>query len=238
MSPTSAPNRPLQPILLVVASSIEARAVLQALGDTPAPNPWKPVSPAPGLELVVSGIGKANAAAAVGRFADPSRQGLVLNIGIAGTLAATPLGEVLVADRCIFADEGVQAPDSFSDCASMGFPLGDFPGSAVPVSAAAVAWLETLLETLAARKAPIATVSTCSGSDALAAQVRARTGAAAEAMEGAAAALAAHRLGIPFAEVRVVSNTTGDRPGQVWDMKLALSRLTAVIGLLAQSLRR
>jgi futalosine hydrolase len=56
--------------------------------------------------------------------------------------------------------------------------------------------------------------------------VRDRTGAVAEAMEGAAVALVAHRLRIPMAEVRVVSNTTGSRPRQVWDLKGALARLS------------
>jgi futalosine hydrolase len=67
--------------------------------------------------------------------------------------------------------------------------------------------------------------------------VKARTGAVAEAMEGAAVGLVAHRLGIPFGEVRIISNTTGDRNLQRWDMKRALASLSEVIGLLAQHRR-
>jgi futalosine hydrolase len=57
-----------------------------------------------------------------------------------------------------------------------------------------------------------------------------RTGALVEAMEGAAAALVARRLGVPMAEVRVISNTTGDRKAQRWEMSDALATLAQVIG--------
>jgi nucleoside phosphorylase len=78
----------------------------------------------------------------------------------------------------------------------------------------------------------IATVSTCAGTDARAATVARRTGAVAEAMEGAAVAQVASRLGVTFAEVRVISNTTGDRANQRWDMRGALGGLSRVAGVL------
>jgi nucleoside phosphorylase len=67
-------------------------------------------------------------------------------------------------------------------------------------------------------------------------QVRGRTGAIAECMEGAAVAHVGVRLGIATGELRVISNTTGDRSGQRWDLKGALSALEKVIGRLAASL--
>ena len=72
---------------------------------------------------------------------------------------------------------------------------------------------------------PIATVATCSGTDAAAAEVARRTGAVAEAMEGAAVVHAARRLRTRAIELRVISNTTGDRPAQRWDLTGALSAL-------------
>ena len=62
-------------------------------------------------------------------------------------------------------------------------------------------------------------------------EVARRTRAVAEAMEGAAVGFTARRLGLAtgsapaFAELRVISNTTGDRSRQVWDLPRALSRL-------------
>jgi nucleoside phosphorylase len=51
-------------------------------------------------------------------------------------------------------------------------------------------------------------------------------------MEGAAVGLVCHRLRVPFAEVRVVSNTTGHRERQQWDIKGAVSKLELVASAL------
>ena len=71
----------------------------------------------------------------------------------------------------------------------------------------------------------IATVSTCSASDPGAREIAQRTGARAEAMEGAAVATVARTLGVAFAEVRAISNTAGDRERQRWDIASALDAL-------------
>lgn len=59
--------------LLIVAAPAEARAVLRALSDDPAKADqlWTPHRLNQTFEMVVSGIGKANAAGAASRFADP-----------------------------------------------------------------------------------------------------------------------------------------------------------------------
>jgi len=107
---------------------------------------------------------------------------------------------------------------------SLGFKLGDFDGNSVPVD-------ESMLERLSGDFGigPIATVATCSGTDAAAAEVARRTGALAEAMEGAAVVHAARRLHVPAIELRSISNTTGDRARQQWDLALALRSLSAAV---------
>jgi len=77
-------------------------------------------------------------------------------------------------------------------------------------------------------------VSWCSGDDGCAEGVVARTGAVAEAMEGASVALAAQLVDstIRTSELRVISNTTGNRDKQVWDLDASLKALTQVIGSL------
>jgi futalosine hydrolase len=132
----------------------------------------------------------------------------------------------------VYADEGMESPTGFLDCQAMGFPLGPFDGSAIPADPVLLDVLRPLCEA----SGPIATVSTCSGTDARAAAVRARTGALAEAMEGAAVAHVAVRMAhlhpgraLATGELRVISNTTGQRDLQVWDIKRSLSRLTDVL---------
>ena len=103
---------------------------------------------------------------------------------------------------------------------ALGFALGDFDGNDVPCDANLCRQIAPVCPLVR-----IATVASCSGSDAAAERVAARTGCGAEAMEGAAVVHAAGRLDVPGIEIRAISNTTGDRDGQVWDVRLALQAL-------------
>jgi futalosine hydrolase len=47
-------------------------------------------------------------------------------------------------------------------------------------------------------------------------------------MEGAAVVHAARRVGVPAIEIRSISNTTGDRPKQQWNIAAAFAALGAV----------
>lgn len=218
-------------LLIVVAASTEAAAVRRGMGlDGPARDPaaWQTVPLAPGVDLLVTGVGKANAAGAVAATLASGRHGLVVNVGIAGVLPAVtnpaPIGTVVFAESSVFADEGVQTEESFRSLSSLGWGIApDASDSLSPHPSLAAS-----LRSLAALRGSVATVSTCSGTDALAASVVARTGAVAEAMEGAAVLLAAGRLGIPAAELRVISNTTGDRARQRWDLATAMNRLASL----------
>lgn len=225
--------------LIVVAAPAEAAAVCRAFGAGEVAGHWKVVDLGRGFDLVMSGVGKANAAGATARFLDPARHGRVVSAGIAGALpnvgtnaspsAGLEIGAVVAAAECAYSDEGIETPEGFLDCGQMGFPLGDFPGRAVPVDAGVLAWLGGL----AGRVGTIATVSTCSGTDELARRVVERTGAIAESMEGAAVVQVARRLGVAAGEVRVISNTTGDRGRQVWRIREAFEVLGSVFGRLA-----
>ncbi len=232
-------------MLLVVAAPAEARAVRAGLVGGlglpqkqplahPSPNWYWPLSAlGADIDLLETGVGKANAAAAVAKRLDPSRHALVLNLGIAGSLPGPDrpsLGDSILATTSLYADEGVLTPAGFQSIVEMGFPPGPLAGLAVPGTPD----LLTALRPLAARAGPIATVSTCSGTDALAHEVARRTGAIAEGMEGAAIAHTLARLSptIAFAEFRVISNTTGDRSEQQWDIRAAFDRLSALVALL------
>lgn len=108
----------------------------------------------------------------------------------------------------------------------MGFP--PVPGGGVSFDADPL--LHDRLGAVVSTSASVATVSTCSGTDQQAIEIAARTGAALEDMETASIALVCARLGIPWCGIRAVSNTTGDRAAQVWDIPGATEALTRVIG--------
>lgn len=191
----------------------------------------------------MTGVGKANAAGATARALQMRTYWSVINIGIAGALPGSlRIGQVVLASSSVFSDEGILTPEGFRTCSQMGFPPAPSSGDALPVDPELLSRLEPMVRSRGGSVGPVATVSTCSGTDALARGVVERTGAIAEAMEGAAVGLVAARFsdsfprrGTRFAELRVISNTTGDRGSQAWDMKQALAGLTdlaAAVGAL------
>jgi futalosine hydrolase len=214
-------------VLVVVASDIEAKAVLDGLGVAcTVPDEWEIRACGEGVEVLRTGVGKANAAGATTRTLDGNRHAAVLNVGIGGTyLGRSALGWVVVGSASVFADEGVRTPTGFIESTALGFPPAG-SGNVVYADAHLVARLRPVGDAVGA----IACVSACSGVDGLAREIADRTGAIAEAMEGAGVGLAAMRAGVPFVEIRVISNLAGDRDRQQWDLKGALARLSRVIG--------
>jgi len=200
-----------QRILVVTAVQAEADAVGQVSSA------W----------VVVGGIGKTNAAASTtsaihveGPF------DWVVSAGVAGTLpnSGLSIGDVVVADTCVYAEEGLVTPDGFQDMKAMGFSLGDFSGNNVPVDP----WMLGRLGGIG-KIGSIATVATCSGTDEQAQCIADRTGCLCEAMEGAAVVHAARLSGLPAIEIRAISNTTGHRDSQQWDLNLALANLGVAV---------
>ncbi|MBI5189367.1 MAG: hypothetical protein HZA22_01640 [Nitrospirae bacterium] len=76
---------------------------------------------------------------------------------------------------------------------------------------------------------PFLTVSTISGTAARGAELFARYGALCENMEGAAAAQVAALYGVPFVEVRGISNMVEDRNRNAWDIPSATANCAVVI---------
>jgi futalosine hydrolase len=227
--------------LYVTAVEAEARAVLRGLvqaGQIPSVPTVLPSATAiqlsPTFSILIAGVGKANAAAnlAIALATQATPTTAVVNAGIAGALplpstALLPNGSAIAATGCAFGDEGVITPTGFTGVAAMGFPIWPFHDSPAPCD-------PTLLNHFAPftdAQAPIATVSTCSGTDAAASAVAARTRARAESMEGAACALVCHTLRIPFLELRTISNACGNRHENPWNIPLALARLERVVAM-------
>ncbi len=217
-----------QRTLIVVAAPRECRSVLDGLGahDLLLPSAWAPVRVGR-FDVVMSGVGKSNAAGASARAINPDVHNLVLSVGIAGALPGSDLElcDVVVADQSVFADEGIGADSGFIPMSDAGF--GAFPDGTMHATHD-----PTQLGLSDPTIGPIATVSWCSGSDACARGVVDRTGALCEAMEGASVALVANRVdpSIRTGEIRVISNTTGDRANQRWALDESLDRLREVLG--------
>jgi len=195
--------------------------------------------------LSATGVGKSGAAFTAGLLLAGRSFRALVNVGCAGAFPGAGLspGEVVIADREIFSDEGTLAPEGFLDLEQLSLPAASIdpegPAGAagtiynlVPIrlplrlGPAEAAELSKALG-FPLRVGPLSTASTCSGTGGRAREVAERWGPLAESMEGAALALAALRAGLPFLEVRGISNFTGDRDRGSWQIGLAVERASA-----------
>jgi futalosine hydrolase len=184
------------------------------------------------VALQHSGIGKANAAATAALLLEKLRPEAVLCFGCAGAYLESGLrvGDLVLANEEIYGDEGAAVLDGFLDMQALGFPLAEYGGETwfnrFPADPELLAHGHRLItRNLGARQrvacGPLVTVSTCSGT-ALAGNLLARrTEGLGENMEGAAVAQLCARFGIPFFEVRGISNLVEDRDLTRWDLPAA-----------------
>jgi futalosine hydrolase len=139
--------------------------------------------------------------------------------------AGLEVGQLCVVGEEWLADEGVATTGGFTTIAALGLgSVGPFHADAGRTAAVA--------RVLAAPIVRGATVSTCSGTDETS-QAAARTGAAIETMEGAAVAIACRRAGVPWVQVRCVSNRTGERSRGGWDLPRAVAIVQEAVRRLA-----
>ena len=192
--------------------------------------------------LVLTGAGKTGAAISATRALSAAPFALAVQIGVAGALPASGLdpGDVVLATSEFLADEGVEAPGAFLALEALGLPSAVMGGNPVynevPLSSPAPATLSAIEASAAGRYAVragrLATVSTGSGTDASAARIASRSAALAESMEGAAVALAALHHGVPFYEVRGISNRAADRDRGSWVIETAADHAAEAASIL------
>jgi futalosine hydrolase len=171
--------------------------------------------------LAATGVGKAAAAAAAAAFALRSEPSACIVTGIAGAYAGAfvPVGAAVCAASEVDLDAGVATAD---DVAPVHEP--QLARAFAAVDGAAIyervgtdrAWTARLEEACGIVAQVFATSDAASGDLDVAAARAERSGAAIESMEGVAVALTCARLGLPFAQVRGVSNVAGVRDKDAW----------------------
>ncbi|MFJ6198775.1 futalosine hydrolase [Micromonospora sp. NPDC092111] len=206
-------------LLVLTAVPAEAEAVRAGLTD-------------PTVTVRAVGVGPAVAGASTARLlalaeaaGRPYRA--VLSAGIAGGFAGrAPVGGTVLASRSVAADLGAESPAGFIPVDELGMPpelLGG--GPTVDADPALLAALRAALP--GAVVGAVLTVSTVTGTAASTTTLAARhPDAVAEAMEGYGVAVAATQAGLPFAELRTVSNPIGPRDRDGWRMREAFTALT------------
>jgi futalosine hydrolase len=188
---------------------------------------------------LVTGIGVVNAALALGRALEQaSAEGTgadgVICLGVAGSfdLAVQPLGSAWLVEREIWPEYGLLfSGQCAADARGLGFSLNGSKAAEPDAIFERLDWdapAEAATMGLAPGGLAYAASLTVSGVSADPERARAlweRFGAGLENMEGFALAYGARLAGLPFAELRAVSNAVGARPPKDWDLPGALAAL-------------
>ena len=172
--------------------------------------------------VLAGGIGPASSAAYTSAALAAADYDLVLSAGIAGGFDL-PIGAVVVASRVVHAQLGRETPDGFEPLGSAVASLDVEPGLVAELAGRSGATTGTVL-----------TVSTVTGTARTADALRARyPDAVAEAMEGFGVATAALVHGVPFGEIRAISNAVGPRDRAAWRVDEALAALAKAVAAVA-----
>lgn len=217
------------PILLVCSVELEMRPLLARLGN---PRPltagrvpaWTGTIGGRPVTALTAGIGKTNAGHALTTVLERIQAGGVLGFGVAGAYSGRGPGiaEVAIADVEHYGDEGAVTPTGWISCEALGIPLLDSERgryfNEFPIDPELVSSARSVLgrHGISAHVGPFVTVSCCSGTTDRGNELARRFGAMCETMEGAAYAHIATLYGLPFQEVRGISNVVEDRDVSRW----------------------
>ena len=194
------------PLLVVTAVAAEADAV--RAGADPDHVVVRPV-----------GVGPAAAAAGTARLLATGSYRAVISAGIAGGFAGrAPVGATVLGARSIAADLGAESPDGFLPVEDLGFGASVLPADPLLLKGLTAALPGAIV-------GDVLTLATVTGTAATAEALATRfPRAVAEAMEGFGVAVAAG--GVPFAELRAISNPIGPRDRANWRLKEAYAALS------------
>jgi len=195
----------------------------------------------------VSGIGKTNASHTATLLIEKFSPSLIINFGIGGAYPSSGLriGDIAIASKEIYGDEGLWLKDGFHTADVIGIPFlkkgrkryfNEFPLDKFffkkALESSKLVTCNLKLETQI-KSGTFVTVSTSTGTNKRAGELEKRFsasgGAICENMEGAAVAHVCAMYGIPMLEIKGISNIVEDRDKKRWDIKTAAENCQRVI---------
>jgi len=190
-----------------------------------------------------SGMGKTNAAHAATVLTGKFSLSCIINFGIGGAypFSGLKVGDIAVAEKEVYADEGVLLKDGLHSFATTGIPLLKVRGRKYFNEFPADKRLSRLALKASGTIAPcksgvFLTVSACTGTGERAAELTGKFNPICENMEGAAVAHVCRIYGIPFVEIRGISNIVEDRNKEKWDMELAAENCQKAVAQFLEAL--
>jgi futalosine hydrolase len=171
------------------------------------------------------GVGPAAAAAGTARLLAAGDYRAVISAGIAGGFPGrAPIGATVLGARSIAADLGAESEDGFLRVEELGFGTSLVPADKALLEALAAALPGAIV-------GDVLTLSTVTGTASTAQRLARRfPDAVAEAMEGYGVAVAA--AGLPFVELRAISNAIGPRDRAAWRLAEAFAALSTAAATL------
>lgn len=185
--------------------------------------------------LLNTGMGKVNAAHSATLVREKFPVKKIVNMGVGGAYPGSGLniGDVAIATKEVYGDEGVIDSYGWHSLKKTGIPLvqkknkkyfNEYPikiSSISPLQGMIKTWSEEVKEEFRVLSGSFVTLSAVTGTGVRAAELEKRFKAVCENMEGAAIAQVCSIYEIPFFEIRGISNIAGVRDKRKWNFRLA-----------------
>ena len=246
-----------RPVLVVAATAFELAPLTARLSDAQSYDTgWTEATRGrlAGLAVVTQalGVGKARTAAGLAWSVRAHRPAAILQVGVGGAYLGSflSIGLAMLADADLELDLGVAGADGWADFEALkvpllpprpGEPVAPEPASPDRAVATDARWTGLLASASGLPRGRFATLDAVTADVERGAAMQRRFDVSIESMEGAAAAAVAERLGVPFAELRAVSNVVGERDRARWDLRGAVrtagDAATAALGGVADGPR-
>ena len=217
-------------ILLVAATTFEIRPFLNKLASVQKTNDFlqqyrlKHTS----IDVLIPGVGMMATAFHMGRQFSHENYDLAINAGICGSYTKTiRIGDVVeIIEDCV-SELGAEDKDRFLSIFDLGLLDPDSPPYTNGKLITKIKIDSKVLEKLPKVKG--ITVNTVHGNRQSIKRVRSLFSPETESMEGAAFIYASLSEGIPFTQIRAVSNYIEERDKTTWDLEKALKNLNKVL---------
>lgn len=173
------------------------------------------------------GVGKTNAAHGATLLLENFRPALILLIGCGGAYRKSGLipGDLAIASEEIFGDEGVITPWGWRSTQYLKLPLlrkgQQIFYNTFPMDQKIVNKAKKILQGFIPKTGPFVTISEITGTREKADEMEKRFRGICENMEGAAVAQMCTLYGIPFLEIRGISNVVKQRDKREWKLSAA-----------------
>ena len=180
-----------------------------------------------GVIVLNTGIGKVNAAHSATCVIENFPVKNLVNIGVGGAYPDSGLGigDIAIASKEIYGDEGVVTSSGVESLKKIGIPLVSIGKkkyfNEFPLNPPHPPFIKVGNKDLNVKYGNFVTVSATTGTNKRAIELEKRFNAVCENMEGAAIAQVCTIYKIPMLEIRGISNIAGVRDKRKWNLRLA-----------------